>query len=252
MARFPYTTPCHFFSDSDEVNDIVWYPCNPGAPDLPYPTVIRNTAMQDDNWRQWSPGEIYDPFDRPYNGKLPIPGVPAGHICGTPEDFANGCSLTDPRPPLEYRADGLPACCGGVVVGSGGAGAGGSAVVAVSANPGPTCLAASAVAFGVPFGGTITGPPTTIHWWKLPPLVIGQTYHATITYLPGSVAGLSFNVVWPSCSGGVLINQVVPFTGTCIQWVEPAGTNNARLELYIPFFATGPCIYSMVVNPGPC
>jgi hypothetical protein len=34
------------------------------------------------------------------------------HVCGTPEQFANGLTFNPDITPVVYRADGLPVCCG--------------------------------------------------------------------------------------------------------------------------------------------
>lgn len=156
MTRRPYTTKCRFFSDSAEELNIVWYPCTEGAKDLGLDAAIYPLDFSQQPWVPLYPGEVWERYNRPYNGRQPIPGSGMGGVCGTPEDFANGIRFDDPRPLASYRTDGLPTCCAVPLRGVGGARAGGR---------GEGWVFSPTVVGGALFCGLATTPAVP-PWWQ--------------------------------------------------------------------------------------
>jgi len=118
MIRRPYRTSCRFFSDSNETNTIHWYvvPWSNGT--LPFPHRIKPNDWYPE---QVNPKDIGEESleDRPFDGwGRIIPPVPTtDHICGTADDFSNGCARNSSRPPLNRAGDGIPDCCRQVIQG---------------------------------------------------------------------------------------------------------------------------------------
>lgn len=157
MVRRPYRTTCRFFNDSDEENTIHWYVVPKTNPTLPYKFLIYPNDQNDLRMNPKAFGEV--PLEpRPFDGwNRIVPPVPTDHICGDPADFAAGCSITDPRPPLVRGPDGIPTCCRpiqqGLVVGG----------TAPAANPSGGGVLGGAVEY---FGTTIFCPSAP-DWFPL-------------------------------------------------------------------------------------
>ena len=124
FGRVPYRTSCRFFKDSDVETDIIWYPALPNAPVLGFPSAISslNWGVEERDigvYCGYRVGEV-PTAERKYTNQKPKPAARGGHVCGTPEDFADGAVYDPDAPPIPYRPDGLPQCCvdgGGVGLG---------------------------------------------------------------------------------------------------------------------------------------
>lgn len=117
------------FRDADDAVGVVWYPAQKGAPVLGMPSVIAVPDWDDIYW-DWegSVGEYTAP--RTYSNEKPKVFADYDHVCGTEEDFREGCLFDADSPEVKYGAQGLPACCNPVVVAAGGVVVGGSGDVA--------------------------------------------------------------------------------------------------------------------------
>lgn len=96
------------------MDDIIWYPVDDDAPQLPYPTQIQNAALTNVPWL-FKVGEVYDAPKR-FSAQRAKLGVPNGHVCGGEKDFTTGGEYQPSLPPVVYDEQGLPLCCHGPVV----------------------------------------------------------------------------------------------------------------------------------------
>ncbi len=104
----PYTTACRFTTDPAEPpGRIIWYVTH--LPFLDVVTTINSRYWDTDAFLPRRLGEQPD-RSRTYNGRWSVPGLTAGHYCGTLSQFFDGYStpLIDPQPP---GPNGIPACC---------------------------------------------------------------------------------------------------------------------------------------------
>lgn len=115
-GRHRYKTAVRFFRDSDQEQQIQWYPALPDARALPWPSAIHQEIWDRDNYSQPivdGVGEVYD-AKHTTTHMLPVAGADGSHLCGTRTDFEFG-ALYDPALDIQYRPDGLPECCPGAV-----------------------------------------------------------------------------------------------------------------------------------------
>lgn len=176
-------------------------------------------------------GEV--PFEpRPFRNERKKPGALGEHVCGTQEDFAEGCKYEPLVAPVVYGSLGLPNCCNPAVVARGGGAAGGRAVVAFTFGPN-TCPTAFQVSYGVDYTTGDLGLGE--EWFQFPPDAHGA-YALTFT-----ASGGAFKTIEgfpPPCGSGG------GFTIVFIIADGPGGTNFAN------FFATG-LLLRMFLSSGP-
>lgn len=118
-GRFRYSTDCRFFRDSDVTAKIVWYPALPDAVELPFPSAITQSIWDRDGDlepERSGVGEVTG-SRRVIDHMAPVAGADGTHLCGTRSDFEVGALYDPDRPPIHYRADGLPECCPGGEIG---------------------------------------------------------------------------------------------------------------------------------------
>ena len=163
--RRSYTTTARPFRDSDETVTIVWYPCVPEAPALGFPTMMVSEDW-DSEWTFPLPGGEVPGAPRPFRYERPKPGATGEHVCGTQQDFEEGCKYEPDEPAVVYGTLGLPNCCDPAVVTQGGVAFGGQALVSFSETPGTTCADAATFAFEVNQAFTVPGAGT--YWHRLP------------------------------------------------------------------------------------
>jgi hypothetical protein len=133
IGRYSYSEMLPVFRDSEAEAQVVWYPARDDAPVLGCPSSILYREWDRDEVTE--DGEVWGPTGRAlaWNGEEEKPGASGGHRCGDDIDFEEGGLFEPELPPVEYRPDGLPVCCDPLMVGRGGAVAGGVATV----DPGP-------------------------------------------------------------------------------------------------------------------
>jgi len=163
IGRAPYRTRARLYPGGPEFT-IDWYVALDSAPPLPFPSAINNLEWEVDReeWLPVSVGEIYGaPREWILGAKKPLAN--GRHQCGTEADFG-GAGVYDPlSPPVVYRNDGLPMCCGPGAVATGGAVGGGSATVAYTGPTGGAVGGGSAtVAYTGPTGGAVGGGSATV------------------------------------------------------------------------------------------
>jgi len=108
--RSCYKTRMKFFADDDRLVEVQWYFTKPGAPALPFYNRFAsgNWAANRIDWP--GPGEVLGVARSWVDGATPATAN-ATHICGTPEQFANGLTLADIGPPVLYDLWNIPTCC---------------------------------------------------------------------------------------------------------------------------------------------
>lgn len=118
MLRAGYKATVKFFSDSDELSEIVWYAVPTENGFLEHPTVFWSYVWDDqmeENTRDMSRGTLFQGevmgTDRPWsNGALPSGYAFSGQACGTAEQWAGDLSLArDGEGAL--NGQGWPTCC---------------------------------------------------------------------------------------------------------------------------------------------
>jgi hypothetical protein len=204
-----YRTKCRFFRDSDQVDEIEWYPALPDAPLLGVPTVFASLRQEPRDFF-WQPGgEV--PFE-PFTIQRPKtkPGALGVHHCGTDQDFAEGCAFLPLDPPVLYQTNGLPDCCGAVpAVRGGGAGGGRVGVVVSPPQDGLTCNTAFVLSNGVPRAYVLN---SLLQRWFVLPTVPGLTNVAVQVTTDGSAcSGIAFH---GPCSALVVDASGVPTSAT--------------------------------------
>jgi hypothetical protein len=163
-GRYPFTETIRPFRDSDEEVTIRWYPAREDAPVLPFPSCIYNRSWDLDQVEAGGQPLYLGPAP-PYNRAKVNPLALGNHQCGTARDFAEGGEYLPDLPPVEYRADGLPVCCGAMFEGIGGADALGAADVTYQPPPGADCSTAAVFAVGVPYTFITDGRVSGEYWW---------------------------------------------------------------------------------------
>lgn len=117
------------FRDDSTPVKMHWYVTEQDAPGLPFPTSYMSMDWMTYPWQKTRPGEIWlEP--RKYNGDWGMAGRVSNHICGSEQDFLDGCVLDFEEPEVQYDANGNPTCCD-TLCGVGGVSWGGSAKVSL-------------------------------------------------------------------------------------------------------------------------
>lgn len=110
IARRPYSTDARFFSDSEEVVRIRWYPVAEPVECLPFPSKVNSLDWSSHPYLARGVGEVYG-VARPYNAAEAVPYARGLDPCKPAEVFANGEAFDPDAPPQEYDERGLPICC---------------------------------------------------------------------------------------------------------------------------------------------
>lgn len=135
MLRSCYRTKVQFFKDSNATTDVQWFFTD--LPQIPFPTLFGSRNWDADNG-EWLPtlGEVPGELRLWKNGRRPGQ-FPGGHVCGTADQWLNGCLLADRLHDADLEPDGVPKCCweGKKPPAKGGLVLGGSSVVPA---PAPT------------------------------------------------------------------------------------------------------------------
>lgn len=111
MSRTPgYITQCKFFTDSDDLTTIHWYPVPKDRPCLPVASIIEDSDWRNDNGPRATIYKGSPPYmqgeqwvDRPAIRLPPLPGEQfTGHYCGSPQQWAGALSINNPDDLGEY------------------------------------------------------------------------------------------------------------------------------------------------------
>lgn len=131
IGQDAYTTHARLYPDSDRLFKIRWYEATPDAKTLPFASALNNLILagEDTSWYPVAVGEV---FGSKYTQQPPNqnPLALGDHYCGTREDFGGHGQIDEDSPPVKYRPDGLPECCGDLFEARGGLGLGGTTTVA--------------------------------------------------------------------------------------------------------------------------
>lgn len=161
LGSRPFSTVYRPFRGSAEWVRIEWFPCAPGAKDLPFESCITNPFWERDQY-EFEDGE--EPLEEVIpTGKPRVkPGTGKGHWCGSEEDHREGGLYLPDEPPVVYGMLGLPQCCNPPVVMRGGVEDDGAAALPVV--PGASCE----TAYVIPLGEwvTVTIPAGVEGWLK--------------------------------------------------------------------------------------
>jgi len=146
------------------VNTIRWRPARPEAGTLPFPSGIISLDWHSEPHVVEGLGEVYGE-ERPFVWLDPLEHTPTPHICGTEADHLMGSEYRPDLPPVTFRADGLPTCCGPI-----------PPEPPPDPVPGPVC--AEAMTIDVAQEVTETHPGgLDYHWFVCPDLDAPGTYH---------------------------------------------------------------------------
>lgn len=107
MIKFPYQSTMR--SGHGQTQTVQWLIANPGAKLLPYPTAFGSSRWNVEPTDDGGIGEIPEVFPPKSVGYV-NPNLFGDHVCGTPDQWANGWLPTDPLPPVDQH--GVPKCCG--------------------------------------------------------------------------------------------------------------------------------------------
>ncbi len=191
------------FRNSDDLVDFIWYPALPDAPVLPYPSLFTDPVWDDWDYEHEGVGLVTTPNIK-NNWKKVIPKALAKHICGERIDFGEGGYYDPLAPPVPYRPDGLPSCCGPADPDAGGMGMGGHVIPLIIPpappfNPGNTCATAGVANVDQLY--TFTSSSIGSQWIKLnrsPGAFFG---HLLCQYDDGSVPKQINKFGGPDCPG---------------------------------------------------
>lgn len=230
MMRSGYTAPCRFFRDSDTVDEIEWYRCQPGVPELGYESAITPLRWRPCPWLAEGVGEVFD-RPQPFDQGVPRVGADGGHVCGTEDDFRDGGLYLPDEPPVEYAGDGLPLCCrpapGAVVLG-------GTSPLIVT---GSTRIGGSmpyALGSSVPGGGTFLVtvgvwyqtfvPIGNLEWWFKTGFLAGGEYHVEYQQgWPDDSPPISGSVRSQSPGGTTTLLALITNRSGCVTVTIPDG-----------------------------
>lgn len=111
--RFGYTIPASFpgipLPPGQSQNYMMWYRCDPNAPNLPWPTVY-GSQIWNQAWDTYLAGELPPPGNKSRRWKgQGKPWPPGDRVCGTRDQYAGTEALTPLGAP---NPAGRPPCCG--------------------------------------------------------------------------------------------------------------------------------------------
>lgn len=136
MLRSCYRARVRFFRDDEAERDVFWYFVADDRKLIPYASMFMSRIYERDDFMEPPIGERYDPVPW-YGGSPPCP-EPTQGLCGTREQWGDGCSIDD-HIPEAWPGTSVPKCCPKPLVGScGGIGIGGIGVI-VGRVPVPFC-----------------------------------------------------------------------------------------------------------------
>jgi hypothetical protein len=114
-------------------------------------------------------GEVFGE-DRTFLPKSLPTFPPNNHICGTEQDHREGGEYLPALPPVTFREDGLPTCCGPLPV----------PPPPPPPPAGETCPTAEEVMAEETFEG-VTGEVGTSHWVRVTGFIADRVYYCTFT-----------------------------------------------------------------------
>jgi hypothetical protein len=180
--RSAYRAPMRFYRDSDTTINVDWsfVPATNGP--MPWSSAFTSAIYDRKEDPPSQIGEQYSPV--PWRGGRPPYALPAGSgICGTREQWQQGCSITDPIP-TNYANTSVPICCSPPpIYPQGGISIGGTVTVV----PPPDLCHPGVIETNLCMSATWIGagsPPS------IPPYGVGPSYEAPLTFLsPGWQSG---------------------------------------------------------------
>lgn len=262
-GRRAYSTDCLFFENSDRVNRVQWEEAAPGALAIEYPSCILSKQQEPDDWLPGGIGEVADAPRVTTLARAPR-GMGRGHVCGTPEEFAEGGTYDPALPPERIGALGWPLCCDPpkrlrlgagagvrsavtvtaprVTVGAG-AGVRSTYTVEAAVAPGLTCATAPDIALGVTYPGHLPGAGVD-HWYRVPAPPV-DVYR--LVWDTSGAPGVRVRVVAGSCAESVVWFFGLGINGcTDSSIVPPAG------PLWVHLDADAAVDYTFVLSTGQC
>jgi len=169
--------PGKLFSNSADEVEVIWYPALKTAPDLGRVSIVARPEWDADQ-QEWAEGGVSSEGE--WLNRAAVPGALGAHVCGTDEQFRDGCERDTSLPDVLYGAFGLPQCCAPPVPGAAGGAGGGRASLVWTLTPGASCAAATL--FPVDSGQqNVAFPPGPSDSWFKFPTVSGTTYRVLFT-----------------------------------------------------------------------
>jgi len=215
-----------------------WRRANPAAGTLPYPSRLCSLDWATRPHIAEGCGEVYGE-ERTFLPKLHPPGPPNAHICGTERDFREGGEYTPSLPPITYRVDGLPTCCGPLP----------ASPPPPPAPPGLFCAESKVV--GQDFNVSEVHPGGLVrHWFICSGLTVPGTYHVSgEAETPSRIIEVRAGA---SCEDTSLI-YLGDMNFFCVTAVIGSPTySNIYVIVGSEVFDQPAGPYSFTVSPGPC
>jgi len=151
---------------------VKWRRADPAAGTLPFPSRLCSLDWVSEPFRVEGVGEVYGE-ERNFAPKALPTFVVTDHICGTEQDHREGGLYLPDLPPVTFREDGLPTCCGPIP----------EPPPPPPPPVGETCGTAEDIEVGETFEG-ITGEVGTEHWLRVVGITAGNLY--SITFDPSA------------------------------------------------------------------
>lgn len=230
VLRSCYRADMQPYRDSNGKKRVVWYFVGPDNPPMPWASAFTSRVYDRKDEPPLPIGEQYAPV--PWRGGLPPYNPPGPGLCGTREQWENGCHTSDPIPD-NYPDSHVPICCGPPKqIPRGGIGYGGQAIVKPPPN---LCVPPDPIPYSLCFSAEWIGPgsPSATPLYGIPPVY--KTVLNWTEAIPFSFSWVSpgYNFPTPHCGGFTFYmscgNTGMPFTLANLTAESPPGCGGALI-----------------------
>ncbi len=245
--RRTYTTKARFFKDDPREIDIAWYPADPAAGCLPFPSKINSLLWVSNPWEAKGVGEVFN-APREFNWRKVLNYAVGLGPCSNAQTFAEGETFDASLPPQLYNQDGIPLCCKPPIVADGGFGWGGEAVFSVDEpDPGVDCQHAQDYPADV--FQFFTVPAGEEQWWHTTTAVLGFRCFTCSPSTPNDLNLLWRFFVGP-CPGGLAL--VFQQSGNFGQHQDSSVSTSGDLWVRVANLGGSDISYGFMTHEGIC